>query len=110
MAWQRRKAPRETQVPTDSLSDVAFLLIIFFILTTSIQRIAGISSELPAGRRGGAEQTEKSYAISLHDGAVTFNDKAVSLDDLGRQLKVLRLDLKKGEQKVGLVESSGFVA
>ena len=49
MPFVRRKEKRELEIPTDSVSDIAFLLIIFFILTTTMSKLTGFTAELPSG-------------------------------------------------------------
>ena len=44
MALARRKEKRELEIPTDSVSDIAFLLIIFFILTTTLSKLTGFTA------------------------------------------------------------------
>ena len=44
----RKKKYREITIPTDSFSDIAFLLIIYFLVATSLVKIKSISADLPA--------------------------------------------------------------
>lgn len=103
-----RKKKTETTVSTDSLSDIAFLLIIFFILATSIQRIAGFQTDLPSGNRD--EQTQKADdktpTVGLKDGRITFNEAEVSLPELRRKLLALRLAERSEERRVILLDSA----
>jgi len=43
----KKKKRREAEVPTSSLADMAFLLLIFFLVTTTIDVDKGIGLVLP---------------------------------------------------------------
>lgn len=42
---------RETEIPTSSLADIVFLLLIFFLVTTSIDFEKGLDLILPVGEK-----------------------------------------------------------
>jgi len=42
-----RKARYDTSIPTSSMADIAFLLIVFFLVTTTFKRDKGIGMVLP---------------------------------------------------------------
>jgi biopolymer transport protein ExbD len=110
MPARRHRPSREASVPTDSLSDVAFLLIIFFILTTSIQRITGVVSDMPAAQH--TEQTssqEKMPSIKLRDGALTLDDQPVSIEELRAKLLALNLPSRAEADRVIVLEATGLV-
>jgi biopolymer transport protein ExbD len=47
MGLLKRRTSREAEIPTSSLADIAFLLLIFFLVTTTIDVDTGIYMELP---------------------------------------------------------------
>ena len=47
MLVEKRKSS-EAEIPTSSLADIVFLLLIFFLVTTTINTDKGISLQLPA--------------------------------------------------------------
>ena len=95
-------------IPVASFSDVAFLLIIFFILTTTFQKPTGFLADIPSGEKGEVKQ-EKTTTVALHEDKITLNDKAVSMSDLRRYLQELRLDQKTGDGKMVLLTASDKV-
>ena len=106
---QNRRASREDpEVPLSSFSDIAFLLIIFFILVTSLSQLTGLKTELPAAEQSDV-QPEKTPAVLIVDGRLMFNDEDVDLEALRAALAELRLAEKEGEERVVLLEASGRV-
>ncbi|MDA0683751.1 MAG: biopolymer transporter ExbD [Bacteroidetes bacterium] len=47
MALLKKKARTEAEIPTSSMADIAFLLLIFFLVTTTIDVDTGIGMVLP---------------------------------------------------------------
>lgn len=110
MAIRNQRRSREVGVPTDSLSDIGFLLIIFFILTTSIQRVVGFKTDIPSAER--AEQTEQSKlpGIKLNQGQLTLDDQPVTPEQLRQRLAAMRLPLKAEKDRVIVLEATGQVS
>lgn len=105
---RRSRADGQVEIPVDSFGDIAFLLIIFFILVTALHKTLGMISDLPSGERSQAK-VEKTPSVSLHDGKISYNDKDTTLANLKGSLATLSLSDKKGEEKVILLEAAGKV-
>jgi biopolymer transport protein ExbD len=88
-SWRRsRKKPKgDPSVPTDSFADIAFLLIIFFILAASLAQTMGFVSEVPAHEQD-ESQEEEAITITVKDGRIMWKEEPVSL----ATLKVRLLD------------------
>ena len=43
----KEKKNRDMSIPTDSFSDIAFLLIIYFLVATTLIKVNSISADLP---------------------------------------------------------------
>ena len=79
-----RKRKGKSEIPTASTSDIAFLLIIFFMATTKFDVKEGIKLVLPATAPAGTEQTEtislgedKMTRIQINaDATITLNKEA----------------------------------
>ncbi|MBM4148753.1 MAG: biopolymer transporter ExbD [Lentisphaerae bacterium] len=106
MAFSITKRKRAVDIPLDSFSDIAFLLIIFFILTTSIQKMTGFQTELPAGEKSEVKQTEKTPTVNIGAGRLLLNEKSVSLEQLAAELQALQLGTKADDQRVVLLDSA----
>ncbi len=102
-----KKQLGESDIPVASFSDLAFLLIIFFILTTTFQKATGFLTEMPAGAKG--ETQEKTPTVSLHDNNINLNDQNVTMPELRARLREMKLDEKEGDAKMVLLRATGNV-
>lgn len=112
MPFVRRKEKRDLEIPTDSVSDIAFLLIIFFILTTTLSKLTGFTAELPsaaASQQQAAKSETKTASVQIANGKLLFNEQEVSMAALRERLLDLQLAKKQGEEKVVMLEAAGKV-
>lgn len=112
MPFVRRKEKRDLEIPTDSVSDIAFLLIIFFILTTTLSKLTGFTAELPsaaASQQQAAKSETKTSSVQIANGKLLFNEQEVSMAALRERLLDLQLAKKQGEEKVVMLEAAGKV-
>jgi len=111
MPLARRPERADPPLPTDSVSDIAFLLIIFFILTTTLTKLRGFTAEFPAASatQQAAPADPKTPTVQMAEGKIIFNEQEVSLPVLRERLLDLRLDTKQGEAKVVTLEAAGRV-
>ncbi len=103
---KRKKSKEQPTVPTDSVSDIAFLLIIFFILTTSIRKLTGFETDIPAAQQQQQQQEEKTPTIKLHDNGLSFNDQPMDMAGLRAALLVLKLPSKPEDKRVIVLDAA----
>jgi len=109
MARRRPRARRsEPVIPTESFADIAFLLIIYFILAASISQDWGFSTDIPAGQKATEATDEKS--ILLRDDGIFWGDRNVSIDQLRGELVGLKLTERDPNSRVVQFEARGNVA
>ena len=78
-------ARRRRQLSMTSLIDVIFLLLLFFMLTSTFSRFADV--ELGAGGGAGPVATDVSPAfVKLSDARISLNGKTVLAEDLAAEL------------------------
>ena len=97
---------REGEIPTGTFSDIAFLLIIFFLVATTLTKVKTITADLPAGEKSTQAQTEKTPIVNLRGIEIFFNDKKVSLLELDDRLAALELIEKEPGDRVIMLESA----
>lgn len=102
---KREKKPPE--IPVNSFADIAFLLIIFFLVATTLERMTGALSELPSGETG--EQQDKTPTVQIHENTITFQDNEVSTAELRERLAKLKLIEREADDRVVALEATGDV-
>jgi biopolymer transport protein ExbD len=109
MAWKfNKKKVADVDIPVASFSDLAFLLIIFFIVATTLQKTTGITANVPSGEKS-EQQAKKTTIVNINDRTILINDKAVTVDELRAELKGMQFDTKEGDDKIVLLETKGNV-
>lgn len=94
---QRPKIPAEAEIPTASMADIAFLLIIFFMTSTVFMRDKGLKLVLPEKtnqvvKLGG----ERVIRISINDkGEIFLEEEMLSPNELKDKLTQRILDYKQ---------------
>ena len=74
------KKKRTTEIPTSSLADIAFLLLIFFLVTTTIDTDKGLSLALPP--KGETKEVSKKNIAKLFinaSGQILLDDQVVEI-------------------------------
>jgi len=110
MAVMRRKKRTDSEIPTASMADIAFLLLIFFLTTTVFDEEKGLPIVLPEA----AETIEVSQKNILHlivqaDGVIRVKagespqEQTVSANDLGA---IWRINAAQNENLIAAVNTS----
>lgn len=83
MSLLKKKGMREAEMPSGSLADIAFLLLIFFLLSTTIDMDKGIGIVLPA-EGGEIEMSSQNITNILIDarGSILMDDKEVEMHEI----------------------------
>ena len=109
MALMRKKNRVSGEIPTSSMADIAFLLLVFFLVTTVFDEERGLSIILPAQQ----EEQEVSQKNVLHivvqaDGLVrvkrgeSTNEQVVSASEIG---SIWRLEYSQNENLIAAVKT-----
>ena len=78
-----RKAGAGARVPTSSMADIAFLLIIFFMVTTIFKLEQGLAITLPRSEAGEKIPREKVAHVWIdRSGAISIDDLMISVNDI----------------------------
>jgi len=84
---RRGRKESEVEIPTASMADIAFLLIIFFMTTTIFARDKGLKLVLPEKGAEVKVVTKKLMKISINDeGRIFVGDEEISIDQLRERI------------------------
>ena len=93
--FKKVRLDEEAEIPTASMADIAFLLIIFFMTTTNFAREKGLKFVLPEKKDQPQEvkiKSENLLKVSINDkGEMFLNDEEARWENLEREVK-LRLE------------------
>ena len=88
----RRKRREVPGLNTTSTADISFMLLVFFLVTTSMDVDKGMNRQLPPKQEEKQEMmdVDKSKVMSLslsEEGLLTIDEKPANIDKIRRQLK-----------------------
>jgi biopolymer transport protein ExbD len=87
LKFKRRIVPDDEAVPMSSMADIAFLLIIFFMVTSVFNVDRGLLIELPETQvRESVDLKEMVLSITA-DGTVSADGKPIALPAIGEYVK-----------------------
>ena len=83
MALKQRRKKAVPYIPVVSMADIAFLLIIFFMLCTTFVRESGLQLQLPGAQATDTLPPQKEVRISIdRSKQIRVDDQRVLLEDL----------------------------
>jgi biopolymer transport protein ExbD len=79
----KKKQGVKNSVPTASMADIAFLLLIFFMATTIFKMEDGLEVTLPRAETAQKQQREKIMHVWIDQlGSISINDKIVRVNQI----------------------------
>jgi biopolymer transport protein ExbD len=81
---------RRRKISMTSLIDVIFLLLLFFMLSSTFSRFSEV--ELSSGAAGSDSQDITPAFVKLTDQGITLNGRSIELDMLNEQVATLKDD------------------
>ena len=96
----RRRREGSGEIPVGSFSDIAFLLIIFFIIAASLNTILGFDADIPATEESQSQQQDsQTPTVSLSSGGrIALDGTLVTLEELRQRLVEMKLSEKTESQ------------
>jgi biopolymer transport protein ExbD len=78
-----RRLGVENKIPTASMADIIFLLLIFFMVTTIFKMEEGLPITLPRAKSGADQERERLIHVwADRYSRISINDKLVNLDNI----------------------------
>ena len=81
-----RKTQVSSEIPTASMPDIIFMLLIFFMVTTVLKEHSGLPVNLPKAKRI-EKLKSKRHTVQLwvsKDGLISIDDRLFSIDDVAK--------------------------
>ncbi len=103
---KQAKKHRDGEIPVGSFSDIAFLLIVYFLVATTLVKVKGVPVDMPSGQESSSKSENKTPTVMLKGAEIYFKDKVITYDELVEKLVALKLDEAEGEAKVIMLESN----
>ena len=110
-----RKTKLSSEIPTASMPDIIFMLLIFFMVTTVLREYSGLPVTLPKAKRIEKLKSKRhtSHIWVSKDGLISIGDRLFAIDAVAKIMYDKRLadpqivvSLKADEEaKMGLVSS-----
>ena len=93
-------------MPVGAFSDIAFLLIIYFIVATTLVKARTVTADLPSGEKQADAQIDKTPTVILRGDDIYFSDKKVDIENLQQRLAALKLAQEQPNKRVVMLEST----
>jgi biopolymer transport protein ExbD len=107
----KRRHREESEINVGSFSDIAFLIIIFFILTTTFFKPAGRPLDIPSGTADPQQKQQQQLTVVLSPGEIRYgpDGRSLNLDQLRQTLVREKLARRPPDQRIVVVESKPTV-
>lgn len=84
----RQKKKKKTLINITSLIDVLFILLIFFMVSSSFRNKSEIELDLPVAGESASDEAEKGLEIFVNsEGSVVWDEKILTIEELTTKLK-----------------------
>ncbi len=105
----RRRKIEEPEIPTASMADIAFLLIIFFMLTTIFSRAKGLKMVLPEKSTEIIKiKSENTMRISINPEGKIFVDESITETPISEIKNIVKERLKENPKLIVLIKTNVF--
>ena len=81
-----RKTKLSTEIPTATMPDIIFMLLIFFMVTTVLREYSGLPVTLPKAKRIEKLKSKRhtSHIWVSKDGLISIDDRLFAVDDVAK--------------------------
>ncbi|MBN1895333.1 biopolymer transporter ExbD [bacterium] len=90
----KKKSKISTEIPTSSMPDIVFLLMIFFMVTTTFRQSSGLPIDLPIAKRIEKLEAKKNVTAvwANTQGEISIDDKMVKVGDIAQVMYQKRVE------------------
>ncbi|MCH8019295.1 biopolymer transporter ExbD [candidate division KSB1 bacterium] len=88
MLVEKKKSRNNSDIPMASLADIAFLLLIFFLVTTTIDVDRGIGLSLPAKGEETEVRTKNITNLLINaQGEILLDNEVIAINEIARRIE-----------------------
>lgn len=98
MRLKNRRSRITANVDMTPMIDIVFQLIVFFLVSTTFAVVPGIKINLPQSTTSEGTSVQGITIYADKDGVMFFNDKEVSMENLGQELLSFDIGTSKKEE------------
>lgn len=98
MRLKNRRSRITANVDMTPMIDIVFQLIVFFLVSTTFAVVPGIKLNLPQSTTSEGTSVQGITIYADKDGVMFFNDKEVSMGNLGQELLSFDIGTSKKEE------------
>jgi len=104
----RKKKRQPADVNVGPFSDIAFLLIIFFILTATFLKVAGNKLDIPSAESSPTTSADEQPTVTLVGDRITWGQsmRAIELEELRARLFNMNLPDKSESKRIVVINSA----
>lgn len=105
MRFRRGRSQLLVEPPSAATGDIAFNLIIFFLICASTQPDSGRSQTLPRAEQNQQQKEAKNIEVALTRDAMLLDGVPVKANDLTAKLKQRFVGKRQADQRIVVVKS-----
>ena len=93
----KKKTKISTEIPTSSMPDIVFMLLLFFMVTTVFRQFSGLPLELPTAKKILKLEAKKNVTNiwANAEGEISIDDKIVRTNDIAKIIYQKRVENPK---------------
>ncbi|NQT21444.1 MAG: biopolymer transporter ExbD [Planctomycetes bacterium] len=105
----RQAAKRDPQIPLSAMSDIALLLLIFFVLTTQFLVRRSLQAELPSITPDKEEASEDVTTVVVKPEYMYLDEERIHIEELAPLLAAKLADKTKPEDRAVILDGEAAV-
>jgi biopolymer transport protein ExbD len=93
----KKKSKVSTEIPTASMPDIVFMLLLFFMVTTVFRQVTGLPVNLPVAKKIEKLEAKKNVASIYANilGEISIDDQLVSVPSIRTIMHKKRVEIPK---------------
>jgi biopolymer transport protein ExbD/biopolymer transport protein TolR len=97
------------ETPTSAMNDIAFILIVFFLVCASVEPEDGRSQVIPRSEKNEDQQTSQSTEVGLTPATVTIDGTPYRLNEFQSRIRQILAQKKTEAERVVVLKSQADV-